>query len=63
MNPQLIRDAVDNLRKIVKKGTYRHLTNRDLVDVEAHLQWILMEIEVRDFGLWDMIKKSLKELK
>ena len=63
MNPQLIRDAVNNLRKVAKKATYRHLLTSDLVDVEAYLQQILVEIEVPEPGLWGMIKKSLRELK
>jgi hypothetical protein len=62
MNPQLIRDAVDNLRKVTKKGTYRRLLTSDLVDIEVCLQQILLEIEMPEPGLWEMIKKSLREL-
>jgi len=63
MNLQLIRDAVDNLRKVAAKGTYRRLLTSDLVDLEVYLQQILLEIEMPEPGLWEMIKKSLKELK
>jgi hypothetical protein len=63
MNPQLIRDAVDNLRKVAVKGTYRRLLTSDLVDLEVYLQQILLEIEMPEPGLWEMIKKSLRELK
>ena len=65
MNPQLVRDAVNNLRKLAKKGTYRRLQPSDLVELEVYLQQILAEINTvpEESGLWGMIKKTLGELK
>jgi hypothetical protein len=62
MNLQLIRDAVDNLRKVATRGTYRRLLAKDLVDLEVHLQQILAEVNAPD-TLWDLINKSLRTLK
>jgi len=60
MNRQLVLDAVNNLRKIAAKGTYRRLINSDLVDVEVHLCQILLEInKVKEMGLWEKVKKVI----